>query len=61
MLLEVHIRENGPASVVEFAGALDSSLPAETRRDIVSLIKPGCHVVFDLGSCWIPGSRSGKL
>jgi anti-anti-sigma factor len=48
MLLEVHIRENGPASVVEFAGALDSSLPAETRRDIVSLIKPGCHVVFDL-------------
>jgi anti-anti-sigma factor len=48
MPVEVHIREDGPASVVEFVGALDSSLPAETRRDIVSLIKPGCHVVFDL-------------
>src|SRR5215475_1398947 len=48
MPVEVHIRESGPASVVEFVGALDSSLPAETRRDIVALIKPGCHVVFDL-------------
>ena len=48
MPVEVHIREDGPASVVEFVGALDSSLPAETRRDIVALIKPGCHVVFDL-------------
>src|SRR5262245_50545464 len=48
MPLAVHIREDGPASVVEFVGALDSSLPAEMRGDIVALIKPGCHVVFDV-------------
>jgi isoamylase len=48
MPLEVHIREDGEATVVEFVGALDSSLPAETRREIVALIKPGCRMVFDL-------------
>jgi glycogen operon protein len=45
---EVHIRQEGPASVVAFTGALDSSLPAETRRDVVALVKPGCQLVFDL-------------
>ena len=48
MPVEVHIREDGPTAVVELVGALDSSLPAETRCDIVDLIKPGCHLVFDL-------------
>ena len=37
MPVEVHIREDGPASVVEFVGALDTSLPAQARRDIVAL------------------------
>src|SRR5215510_5245692 len=48
MPVEVHIREDGPASVVEFVGALDSSLPTETRRDIVALIKPGRHLILDM-------------
>ena len=48
MPVEVHIREDGLVSVVEVFGALDSSLPVETRRAIISLIKPGCYVVFDL-------------
>jgi hypothetical protein len=48
MPMEVHIREDGPASVVEFVGALDTSLPAEMRRDIVALIKPGRHLILDM-------------
>ena len=48
MPVEVHIREDGPASVVEFVGALDTSLPAQARRDIVALIKPGRHLILDM-------------
>jgi isoamylase len=47
MPLEVHIRENGSATVVELVGTLDSSLPTETRQRILSRIKPGCGVVID--------------
>src|SRR5262245_61099293 len=48
MPLEVYIREDGSATVVELVGTLDSSLPTETRQRILSLIKPGCRVVVDL-------------
>ena len=48
MPVEVHIREDGPASVVEFVGALDTSLPAQARRDIVAFIKPGRHLILDM-------------
>src|SRR6266566_4874293 len=47
MPLEVHIREDGSATVVELVGTLDSSLPTETRQHILSRIKPGRRVVVD--------------
>jgi isoamylase len=46
--LEVYIREDGSATVIQLVGTLDSSLPTETRQHILSLIKPGCRVVVDL-------------
>jgi isoamylase len=47
MPLEVHIREDGSATVVELVGTLDSSLPTETRQHILSRIRPGRRVVVD--------------
>jgi isoamylase len=48
MPLEIHIQEDGSATVVELVGTLDSSVPMETRQRILSHIKPGCRVVVDL-------------
>ncbi len=33
---------------VELIGRLGSSLPAEVRNEVLSLVKPGCQMVLDL-------------
>ena len=48
MPVEVHIREERSATIIELVGTADSSLPTQTRQRILSLIKPGSHVVVDL-------------
>jgi len=46
--LRVRRRTSGSDTILELQGKLDSSLSAEVRDQVLSLIEPGCQLVLDL-------------
>ena len=46
--MSIRIQAQGPETIVEFEGKLDSSLPPQDRERILSVVKPGCRLVLDI-------------
>jgi isoamylase len=46
--LEVHYRGARPEAVIELAGCLDGTLPHAVRTEVLSNVKPGCHLRLDV-------------
>ncbi len=46
--MNIRIQTEGPDTVVEFHGKLDSSLPQEDRERVLSVVKPGSRLVLDI-------------
>jgi len=46
--MSIRILTEGPDTVVEFHGKLDSSLPQADRERVLSVVKPGCRLVLDI-------------
>lgn len=52
--MSIRIQTEGPDTVVEFHGKLDSSLSQADRERVLSVVKPGCRLVLD-------GSRLSEI
>jgi glycogen operon protein len=46
--MNIRVQTEGPDTVVEFHGKLDSSLPQADRERVLSVVKPGCRLVLDV-------------
>lgn len=49
--MEIITEKQNGAVIVKIAGNLDSTTSKEAQDKILSLIEPGCHIVFDMSQC----------
>jgi len=54
--LQVRVEGGSPDTVIKLIGKLASSLPAEVREQVLSLIRPRCRLILDLsGVTYVSG------